>query len=318
MHGILFFVGRSASIIRGLETMRFARSASLIGLVLLCSGCDQFGPAVSLHQDRQQTIEQLQTISELQYALRAFPMASREIPNGNADAIQELLAIQSSVRALLQSLQDGGIGENPHRGFSYFATFEEIQWNWEQTDARITALLEQSSTMLNLHEEKVRLHEAIPQIQMRLDQTAMQLISSQAPAVQVHFTNRLMTLTERWIRKSEAILAGPFTGRAMVASATGELDYFKHIQTALLNGSETLGLGAIEDSQAREILLQASRDIDAAEHALRSLIEQSEAIVEINSLADTIWLDVEDLAQDCLTLSREIASASQTGSARGE
>jgi twitching motility protein PilJ len=279
----------------------------MVALACLLGACQMVEDALS--GPAPDAVEHLVLTTEIQVGALRMQRAASELVVGNIFAHEELSEQRAGVNRAMGRLRSGdavsGLSPLPDYMHRHLAGLEEI---WRDVDHSAESLLERVELVIDVTERSADFVSLIPQLQARADGLARELLEGEASLRQVYVASRQLVLADRMLRRIGDMMAG---GNGAITAAdwlSREATLFGSVLNALTLGDEQMGVTAVEGEGARAALLEVTSLYEEINGEVAVLLEGFSEMQNLQSVADSLFLDSEYLAQQAGELARDYAT----------
>ena len=245
--------------------------------------------------------------NELQVLSQQIATQANESAGGNFEAFEDLSGIQSEIIQLVRELErgigtDGLIAELPPLPMVVADEFNEVQETWRTINENAQAILARRQLVLDLADTEASFQADIPRLQRRTDEVIRILIRTGAPSSQVYIVSQQLVLADRMLRRIREVLQGGFGAMTAADGFSRDAQRFEQVLNGLLGGDDELGIRAIDDDEALEILGDMFTIFEAIRGDVDQILAASSELLNVRQAADRILIDSEDLRANAATL----------------
>ena len=279
----------------------------MAALAFLLGACQMVEDAHS--EPMPDAFEHLILTAEIQAAALRMQRATSELITGNFAAFDELFEQRAGLNRALVRLRHGDAGSGlsplPEPMRRHLDSLEEIGRNVDQL---AESLLRRGDFIFDFADKSANFLGLIPQLQARSDGLARELLEGEASLRQVYLASRQLVLADRMLRRIGDMMAG---GDGAITAAdwlSREATLFGSVLNALTLGDEQMGVTAVEGEGARAALLEVTNLYEEIHGEVAVFLEGFTEMQNLQSVADSLFLDSEYLAQQAGELARDYAS----------
>jgi twitching motility protein PilJ len=247
--------------------------------------------------------------NEIQVLSQQIATQANEAANGNFEAFEDLETRRRQIRDLLGDLQ-GGVGTEelipvlpPMPNELVGNELNAVAETWAAINENSQQILAREQLVLNLAETEASFQADVPRLQRRTDEVIRILIRSGAPSSQVYIVSQQLVLADRMLRRVREVLQGGFGAMTAADGFSRDVQRFEQVLNGLLGGDEDLGIRAIQDDAALEILGDMFTIFEGIRDDVDQILAASSELLSVRQAADRILLDSEDLRVNAATLS---------------
>jgi twitching motility protein PilJ len=274
-------------------------------LLILLGFCFFVVVVVLLLYNRMATTGTLQTaiVGDTLMHTQRLAKAAPNAVEGLREAFGELKESRDAIAANLDALANGDSG----RGLS--ASSADIQpalsklvERWRASEAAASVIIANEKPLLAFGDVIKRINEASPRLQQLTEEVTALKLQSGAPPREIATAAQLVTLTQRLGKSANSLVAGN-TANAEVALTLGrDINQFRDLTQALLQGSDALRLAPTTDPEARNRLQELARVYAEFQTSIAGAISSLQAIVQSKEAELAILRDSEQLRQQVTEL----------------
>jgi twitching motility protein PilJ len=242
--------------------------------------------------------------TDLQVHSQQLTKSAAEAVEGNANAFIQLGDSARVISQAVNSLKSGdSAGSVPPLPNSLSSTLSELDRAWSRMDANASSILDREELVLSLAASSTEFIDIIPEIQELTDKAVRELTKGNAPNQQVFVAGRQLVLSDRILRHLKEMLRGGSGSVAAADSFTKEIGYFEQTMSALLQGSQSVGVSRVTNTAAKESLNRAWLLYNNAKPQLETILSSASDILTVRGAADEIFAD----SLSMFNLSRRVA-----------
>ena len=226
---------------------------------------------------------------------------AKAVPNaiqGDPAAFAQLRDSRDRLATGLDALDHGGtVGDRdvPATGDSARPLLAAVQTDWKAVQTNATVVLDNEALLTSIGATLRTLNDATPALAEAADAIAALKLQLGAPAREVAAAAQLQVLTQRLARNANELLVGAGVNPESAFILGKDGNAFRDTVEGLLNGSETLRIGASRDAESRERLGALQKNVAAYQTRLRGLLESLPKLVAARQAADTVFKDSEPM-----------------------
>ena len=241
---------------------------------------------------------------------------AKAVPNaiqGDPTAFAQLRDSRDRLAMGLDALDHGGtVGDRsvPATGDSARPLLAVVQGDWKNVQTNATVVLDNEPLLTSIGATLRTLNDATPALAEAADAITSLKLQGGAPAREVAAAASLQVLTQRLARNANELLVGAGVNPASAFSLGKDGNTFRDTVEGLLNGSETLRIGASRDPESRERLGALQKNFAAYQARMRGLLESLPKLVAAKQAADTVFKDSEPMRLHLGTLRNAYAEGS--------
>lgn len=261
-----------------------------------------------LNRNTQHQTQYIALTTDAQVLSQQVAKSAAEAATGNLDAFDELRIAREQIDADLKTLRNGndsGLPPTPQAAADQLA---ELDLTWQRINNSSGIVLDRTDLVLDLADAANNFAASIPQLQSNIDQVTRLLTQTRAPSTQVFVAGRQLVLSDRMLRRVSDILKG---GEGAVSAADNfsrDAAFFEHVLNGLMAGDQTLGITAVRNPQALELLGEIAQLFEQSKSDIDLILSSSSELFEVRSAADEILLDTQDMFDQAKDLSSTYAA----------
>lgn len=290
---------RAGSVITTQSTPGIRILLFLLVLSLAAVAFNFFWVAKKNDEDRQY----IALTSEIQVQSQQISKYASEAAAGNLNAFQDLRLTRDQIQNNINVLVEGrSATQLPASPPAVQEALVEVQQIWQPIRDAADQILDSRELVVEITNLAQEFENTIPRLQARTDEVVGILVGSNAPPRQIYVASRQLVLADRMLRSVGEILQG---GEAAVTAADRfgrDAALFGRVLDGLLQGSEELGVQAIENEDALPILGEIYDLFGTVGENVQRILEASSQLFEVKQASQNIFLDSEAL----LTASTEL------------
>lgn len=297
------------------ETREGNTAITTLGVLLLLVGAGIGFNFYFLNQAAVQERKHLSLITSTQVLSQQIAKFASEAAGGNFEAFEELRSTKTKIQINMDKLTNGDESDALQRlpNAVEEERYQLVVNTWEPILAEAEKILAADELVTNLSETVDQFSADVPLLQARLDEVAKVLTDINSRPQQIYMAASQLAVADRMLRRVNQILLG---GYAAVSAADGfsrDAALLGNVLNGLLNGSDELGIRAIQNPEALELLgsvFQVYNDIDTNAGLI---LGASTNLLEVKDAADIIFLDSEQLLADAQQLESAYNNLGQGG-----
>lgn len=293
---------RAGSVVTTQSTPGIRILLFLLVLSLAAVGFNFFWVAKKNDEDRQY----IAFTSEIQVQSQQIAKFASEAAAGNLDAFGELRRTRNRIQSNLDFLVNGrSETQLPASPPSVQESLVGVQQIWQPIREDADRILDSRDLVVEITNLAQQFENTIPRLQARTDEVVGILVGSGAPPRQIYVASRQLVLADRMLRSMGEILQGG-EGAVTAADRFGrDAALFGRVLDGLLQGSEELGIQAIENEEALPILGEIYDLFGNVGENVQQILEASSQLFEVKQSAQNIFLDSEELLNAATVLEAE-------------
>ncbi len=295
---------RAGSVVTTQSTPGIRILLFLLVLSLAAVGFNFFWVAKKNDEDRQY----IAFTSEIQVQSQQIAKFASEAAGGNLDAFEDLRRTRDRVQSNLDYLVNGRPETQlPASPPSVQESLVDVQQVWQPIREGTDQILDSRELVVEITNLAQQFQNTIPRLQARTDEVVGILVGSGAPPRQIYVASRQLVLADRMLRSVGEILQGG-EGAVTAADRFGrDAALFGRVLDGLLQGSEDMGISAIENEEALPILGEIYDLFGEVGESVQQILEASSQLFEVKQAAQNIFLDSEELLNAATALETEYA-----------
>ena len=274
--------------------------ALLVGVIMLL-----VANFVFLNQANEQQRRHLGLITQVQVLSSEIAKQANEAAGGTFDAFDELRETRDKIQINLTALTDGnedGVTPLPNDEALQQIRVVLVDNTWDAIKGDAAAILEAGGEVTDLASVVRQFSRDVPVMSERLDEVAKILTDINADRQQIYLASGQLAVSERMLRRVAEILSGSLNAAPAADGLRRDVDDVRKILDGLLNGSPELGIRAIQNDEALELLgavFQVFNDVEANAQAILAaagtLFTAKESSDRISDGSQKLKEDAEDL-----------------------
>jgi twitching motility protein PilJ len=274
----------------------------LLVLSLAAVGFNFFWVAKKNDEDRQY----IAFTSEIQVQSQQIAKFATEAAGGNLDAFEDLRQTRDRVQENLDYLVNGRPSTQlPASPPSVQESLVRVQQVWQPIREASDQILDSRELVVEITNLAQEFENTIPRLQARTDEVVGILVGSGAPPRQIYVASRQLVLADRMLRSVGEILQGG-DGAVTAADRFGrDAALFGRVLDGLLQGSEEMGISAIENEEALPILGEIYDLFGNVGENVQEILDASSSLFDVKQAAQNIFLDSEELLDAATVLETE-------------
>jgi len=271
----------------------------LLVLSLAAVAFNFFWVAKKNDEDRQY----IALTSEIQVQSQQIAKYATEAASGNLDSFQSLRVTRDQIQKNIDTLVNGNSNTNlPASPRTVQEDLVAVQQVWQPVRTSAQQILDSRDLIVEITNLAQEFRATIPRLQARTDEVVGILVQTNAPPRQIYVASRQLVLADRMLRSMGELLQG---GEGAVTAAdrfASDAALFGRVLEGLLQGSDDLGIKAIQNEKALPILGEVYDLFGKVGENVQRIQETSSKLLEVKQSADNIFLDSEQLLKAATTL----------------
>lgn len=255
-------------------------------------------------KDSRNEQEWIRLSTGLQVQSQQVAKSASEAVEGSSTAFLELGNSRDMISSTMVSLKGGNPDKSlPSLPTTLSAPLKELNTIWNRMNTNTAHILEREVPVQELATASRDFGKVIPRIQTLTDNAVNELTSGGAPTQQVFVAGRQLVLSDRMLRHLKEMLRGGSGSVEAVDNFKKSVSSFEQVMTALLQGSQSVGVTQVRNAnalgslgQVRQLFMQARPSIDV-------ILNSSSDILAVRGAADEIFLDSQDMFRQARNVS---------------
>jgi twitching motility protein PilJ len=239
------------------------------------------------------------TLMHTQRLAKAAPNAVE----GNREAFVELRESRDAIAANLDALANGDALRNLSASASDIQPpLSRLIERWRASEAAASVIIANEKALLAFGDVIKKINDASPRLQQLTEEvTALKLQAGAAPR-EIATAAQLVTLTQRLGKSANSLVAGNVANAEVALTLGRDINQFRDLTQALLQGSDALRIGASTDSETRVRLQELTKVYAEFQTSIAGAIGSLQAIVQSKEAELAILRDSEQLRQQVTEL----------------
>jgi len=251
--------------------------------------------------------------TNVQVLSQQMAKSALEAAEGTLVAFVELGDARGDIEHDMNSLMDGDrVQSLPPLPSSMRDSVTTLNSTWERIDANAQTILKREDLILNVAKSSAEFIDALPRMQTLTDDAVRALTKNDASSQQIFVAGRQLVLSDRILRHLNEILRGGNGVANSVDNFRKEVDYFDQMLTALLRGSNTVGVSQVRNGEALDDLAQVSDLWTGIKPQIELILASSADLVAVRTAADNIFLDSKDMFDQARLVAEVIQARSSS------
>jgi len=246
--------------------------------------------------------------TDLQVLSQQISKFATEAASGNNEAFEELKATRKSIQQKLDALSKGsdteGVPSYVDAGI-VGTRLKAVTVAWEPIGKAADTIDGASSLVLDVADRSVDFADNVRQMSSKMDDLVVALLDDNAPGDTVYLATRQILLSDRMLRRVSDIQKGGEEAISAADQFGRDARMFGQVLEGLLSGDSEVGIRAISNARAREILSEIQSLYSGIGENVGSIQEASTDLFEVTEAADTIFLGSAGL----LDLNKQLAGS---------
>ncbi|MDP2787246.1 MAG: methyl-accepting chemotaxis protein [Pseudomonadota bacterium] len=248
--------------------------------------------------------EYIEISTRLQMLSQRYTKTAQQAVLGNKFAFGQLEDSRKAFASGLNTLVDGGDGVPSSPGFIQ-TDLAELKKRWEISKKDIQYLVGQQSMLVELDRALTEINQRNNEL-LDLTEQVVALLPADSKK-QLAFANQQALWTQRMAKNANALLSSDVINPETAFQLGQDLTTFREVLNGLKQGSATLGVVAVGDSDAREKLLELEDVFARFEKQANHILKSMPQLVEAKRAAREIFDESEQL----LTLTQRVTERYQ-------
>ena len=247
----------------------------------------------------------LESTGNLRVLAQQVATHSREAAEGKATAYDELEANRKSFSKEMTGLKKGS-DTIPALSLMLKRDIDNLDKVWSRVDKASSAIFENKSRVLFLHEVASTLSASIPELQEKYNQVVDILVKNNAQAALIAEAQRQTLRAERIARNVDKMLLGGESTNAAADQFNKDAAMFGDVLNAMLKGDASMGIARIYNREARQTLGEIDALFQFITTSVDDIFEASPDLKKVHDAADNILVDAPVLTQQTSELVEKI------------
>jgi twitching motility protein PilJ len=217
---------------------------------------------------------------------------------GNKQAFADLRDSRDRIDQNLESLANGDrtrslTAAGPERQ----EQITRLSDRWKASQAAASVIIAQEKSLLSFGDVIRKINEASPRLLQLTEEIAALKLQQGAPAREVAASSQLVMLTQRLGRSANSLIGGESANAEIALTLGRDINLFRDLTVALLQGSEALRIAPSGDGETRARLQELTRVYGEFQNSIGGAINNLQAIVQAKDAELAIVRDTETLRQ---------------------
>jgi len=235
------------------------------------------------------------TLMHTQRLARSAPYALE----GSAPAFEALRDSRDRIDANLDALANGDRARNLSGASALIQpALSRLTDRWRVTQSAASAIAAQEKALTQFGDVVKRINQASPRLLQLTEEVAAAKLERGAAAREIAASGQLVMLTQRIGRSANAMVGGEGANAELALTLGRDLNLFRDLTTALLQGSETLRIAPTTEPETRAKLQEVSKVYGELLASVGGALSNLQAIAQAKDAELTIVRDAEPLRQD--------------------
>ncbi|AVP98216.1 chemotaxis protein [Ahniella affigens] len=247
--------------------------------------------------DRQER-NAIRLTTDLQVLSQQISKFATEAASGNLEAFEELKATRVNIQDSIDALSKGSEKEGVP---SYAADtvigppLKRVEQAWMPIAKSADTINGASELVLNIADEADAFSDNIPRMSSKMDELVLVLLDDNAPGDTVYLATRQILLADRMLRRVSDIRKGGEDAVSAADQFVRDARVFGQVLDGLTDGDTEVGIRALTDPKAREILADIQDLYSGIRESVGTIQEASTDLFEVTEAKDKIFLGSTDL-----------------------
>ena len=250
--------------------------------------------------------------TEIQVASQALTTYAANAAGGNELAFDELAKTTKDIDAYLGFLNKGNAKDpSQYAGMPAYANepgvekeLKDLNNAWAPVLTNATKILDGKSLVLDTATISTEFTSTMPVLNSRMNEVVNILTERNGGAGQVYIATRQMLLADRMIRRVQEIGQGGEDAQSAADGFNRDAALYRSVLTGLIDGAPALNIKPIDQPNARDILVDVSKQWEQLNEPVGKIIDASTGLQVVKQAADAIFTD----SQSVLLKARNVAS----------
>ncbi|MCU0940836.1 MAG: type IV pili methyl-accepting chemotaxis transducer N-terminal domain-containing protein [Burkholderiaceae bacterium] len=175
---------------------------------------------------------------------------------------------------------------------------------WRATQAASSAIAAQEKAVLQFGDVVKRINTISPRLLQLTEEIAAAKLERGASAREIAASGQLVMLTQRMGRSANAIVAGEGANAELALTLGRDINLFRDLTAALLQGSDSLRIAPASDPETRARLQELSKVYGEFHGSVGGALANLQAISQAKDAELTIVREAEPLRQEVTALQK--------------
>jgi twitching motility protein PilJ len=248
--------------------------------------------------------EYIEIATRLQMLSQRYTKTAQQAVLGNKFAFGQLDDSRKTFADGLNTLIDGGAGVPSSPGFVQ-ADLGQLKKRWDTSKKDIQFLVAQQSMLVQLGQAMNEINQRNNEL-LDLTEQVVALLPADSKK-QLAFANQQALWTQRMAKNANALMSSDVINPETAYQLGQDLNTFREVLNGLKDGSSSLGVVAVGDTDAREKLLELEEVFTRFESQAGQILKSMPQLVEAKRAAREIFDESEQL----LTLTQRVTERYQ-------
>ncbi|MDZ7654168.1 MAG: type IV pili methyl-accepting chemotaxis transducer N-terminal domain-containing protein [Burkholderiaceae bacterium] len=241
------------------------------------------------------------TLMHTQRLARSAPYALE----GSRQAFEDLRDSRDRIDANVEALTNG---DRTRALSAATATIQpalsRLADRWRATQAASSAIAAQEKALLQFGDVVKRINTISPRLLQLTEEIAAAKLERGASAREIAASGQLVMLTQRMGRSANAIVAGEGANAELALTLGRDINLFRDLTAALLQGSDSLRIAPASDPETRARLQELSKVYGEFHGSVGGALSNLQAISQAKDAELTIVREAEPLRQEVTALQK--------------
>jgi twitching motility protein PilJ len=241
------------------------------------------------------------TLMHTQRLARSAPYALE----GSAQAFLDLRDSRDRIDANLEALTNGDRARSLSAATSTIQpALARLSDRWRATQAAASAIAAQEKALSQFGDVVKRINQVSPRLLQLTEEISAAKLERGASPREIAASGQLVMLTQRIGRSANAIIAGEGANAELALTLGRDINLFRDLTAALLQGSDSLRIPAASDAETRARLQELSKVYGEFHGSVGGALSNLQAIAQAKDAELTILREAEPLRQDVSALQK--------------
>ncbi|CAN5314977.1 chemotaxis chemoreceptor PilJ [soil metagenome] len=223
---------------------------------------------------------------------------ARSAPNavqGKASAIAQLRDSRDTLSENLERLANTTTGNDT-------TVLNAVNEKWKVTERSASVIVAEEKLLLTIGETLRRVNEQTPELLDLAEQVAALKLQSSAPPREISAASQLVMLTQHISKNANEMLAGASVSPEVAFLLGKDTNTFRDVLEGLINGSESLRLSPVRDTETRARLEDLRNAFNKFQTSIASILGSLQKVVATKQAEQRIFNESESLKDELTTL----------------
>jgi twitching motility protein PilJ len=269
----------------------------LTGLLVLFLVVDAAIVAVDTRQSTFSTVY-IASVGKIRMLSQRLAKAAQQASQGNREAFKQLRESREEFAGLMKLLAGGGtvsgvdVPGTPERVKPAMAALEK---EWQKTERNAAVVIGEERNLVALGQAVRSINAGNPTLQELADEVAAISVQHGGSARQNAITSQLMMLTQRMAKNANTMLAEEVVDPEVAFLLGKDANTYRDTLQALLQGSEALRIGRVNDAEMRGKLGELESAFKDYQRAVAAILGNQQRLVNAKRATRDIFNDSEAL-----------------------